>query len=184
MTQALEKPMSLEEYLEFERKSEERHEYVDGHVLAMAGEKRTHNKIGRRFVRLLEEIAEAKKCEVVFENVKIRTRGTRYRYPDFAVSCDPGDDPYFLENPCLIVEVLSSSTEHTDYGKKFNEYTGLPSLQRYVLVSSDEKFILVYKRVGEDWIAKSLEQDGEFDVPCLDVTLSLEQIYQGIEFSV
>jgi hypothetical protein len=54
-------------------------------------------------------------------------------------------------------------------------------LQRYVLVSSDEKFVLVFGRVGEDWIAKSLEQEGEFDVPCLDLKLSLAQIYEGIE---
>jgi Uma2 family endonuclease len=114
--------------------------------------------------------------------VKIRTRVNRYRYPDFAVSCAPGDDPYFLENPCLIVEVLSASTEHTDYGKKFNEYTQLPSLQRYVLVSSNERFVLVYRRSGNEWIAEGFDQDGEFDVPCLDVRLSLEQIYEGIEF--
>jgi Uma2 family endonuclease len=182
MPQTLEKPMSVEEYLEFECKSEERHEYVDGQLLLMAGEKRVNNELALNFVVLLKKLAKAKNCGVVSQGVKIRTRGTRYRYPDFAVSCNPGDDPYFLENPCLIVEVLSASTEHTDYSKKFNEYTGLPSLQRYVLVSSDEKFVLVFKRVGEDWIAKSLEQDGEFDVPCLDVTLSLAQIYEGIEF--
>jgi Uma2 family endonuclease len=180
MTQMLEKPMSVEEYLEFERTAEERHEYVDGQLLLMAGEKRQNNGIALNFVVLLKKLATAKNCEAIAQSVKIRTRASRYRYPDFAVSCDPGNDPYILENPCLIVEVLSASTEHIDTGKKFDEYTKIPSLQRYVLVSSSERFVIVYRRFGEEWIAKSYDQEGEFDVPCLDVTLSLEQIYEGI----
>lgn len=183
MSQMLEKPLTVEEYLEFERKSETRHEYVDGQLLAMAGEKRKNNRIALNFVVLLSKIADDKLCEVVSQGVRIRTRKTRYRYPDFAVSCAPGEDPYFLENPCLVVEVLSSTTEHTDFGKKLDEYTQIPSLQRYVLVSSDERFAVIYKRIGEQWVVQSLEQDGEFDVPCLDVTLTLEQIYDGVVFN-
>jgi Uma2 family endonuclease len=182
MTQTLEKPLTVAEYLEFERKSETRHEYVDGELIAMAGEKRKNNRIALNFVVLLQKVADNKLCEVVSQSVRIRTRATRYRYPDFAVSCAPGDDPYFLENPCLIVEVLSVSTEHTDFGKKLDEYTQLPSLERYVLVSSDERFVVVYKRMGEQWVVKSLEQNGEFDVPCLGSTLTLEQIYDGVVF--
>jgi Uma2 family endonuclease len=180
MTQTLEKPISVEEYFELERKAEERHEFVDGQMLLMAGEKRVNNRLALRFVRLLEELAQAKKCETVAQGVKIRTRATRYRYPGFAVSCDPGNDPYVLENPCLIVEVLSSSTAHIDTGKKLNEYTKIPSLQHYVLVSSDERFVVVYQRFGEEWIAKSFDQEGEFDIPCLETILTLEQIYDGI----
>jgi Uma2 family endonuclease len=180
MTQTLVQPMTVSEYLEFERKAETRHEFVDGQLLAMAGERRINNRLALHFVRLLAEKAEQLGCEVVSQGIKIRTRASRYRYPDFAVSCVPGDDPYILENPCLIVEVLSNSTEYIDTGKKLDEYTQIPSLQRYVLVSSDERFVVVYKRVGEEWVVKSLEQDGEFDVPCLDVTLRLEQIYEGI----
>jgi Uma2 family endonuclease len=178
---AIEK-ISVEEYLQREKQAEVRHEFVDGVMIAMAGEKRVHNKLARRFVLLLEAIADSKNCEVVIETVKVRTRDTRYRYPDFAVSCNPGEDPRFLENPCLIVEILSDSTEHTDFGKKLDEYTRLPSLQRYVLVASDSKLIVVYRREKDRWTVESLEFEGEFDVPCLDTTVTLEQIYAGLEF--
>jgi Uma2 family endonuclease len=178
---AIEK-ISVQDYLQREQLAEVRHEFVDGVMIAMAGEKRVHNKLARRFVLLLEALADSKNCEVVIEIVKVRTRETRYRYPDFAVSCNPGDDPGFLENPCLIVEILSDSTEHTDFGKKLDEYTRLPSLQRYVLVASDSRFVVVYRREKDRWTVESLESEGEFDVPCLDTTVTLEQIYAGLEF--
>ena len=174
--------ISVAEYLEREKYSEVRHEFVDGVMIAMAGEKRPHNRLSRRFVLLLEVLAESKKCEVIMETVRVRTQETRYRYPDFAVSCSPGDDPLYLENPCLIVEVLSDGTEHTDFSKKLDEYTRLPSLQRYVLVASDSRFVVVYRREGKNWTVESLETNGEFDIPCLETTVTLEQIYAGFEF--
>ena len=85
--------MSVEDYLERERVSDVRHEYVDGVALATADEKRVHNRLARRFVLLLERLADQLGCEVIVETVKVRTRDTRYRYPDFAVSCSAGDDP-------------------------------------------------------------------------------------------
>lgn len=174
--------LSVEAYLERERLSDVRHEYMDGAMLAMAGEKRVHNRLARRFVLLLEPVADRLGCEVIVETVKVRTRATRYRYPDFAVSCSPGDDPLYFENPCLIVEVLSDSTESTDFGKKLDEYTRLPSLQRYVLVASDSRFVVVYRREGTRWTVESLEETGEFDVPCLETTVTLEQIYADVQF--
>ena len=174
--------MSVEAYLERERLSDVRHEYVDGAMLAMAGEKRVHNRLARRFVLLLEPVADRLGCEVIVETVKVRTRDTRYRYPDFAVSCDAGDDPLYFDNPCLIVEVLSDSTESTDFGKKLDEYTRLPSLQRYVLVASDSRFVVVYRREGTRWTVESLEGTGEFEVPCLETTVTLEQIYADVQF--
>ena len=174
--------MSVEAYLERERVSEVRHEYVDGAMLAMAGEKRVHNRLARRFALLLERLADQRGCEVILETVKVRTRAKRYRYPDFAVSCDAGDDPLYFDNPCLIVEVLSDSTEHTDFGKKLDEYTRLPSLQRCVLVASDSRFVVVYRREGTRWTVDSLEGTGEFDVPCLGATVTLDAIYDAVEF--
>lgn len=176
------KPISAAEYLLFEETAVERHEFVDGTILAMAGENRLHNRLARRFALLLEPIADQKNCEVIFKTVKVRTKETRYRYPDFAVSCNSGADPKYFENPCLIVEVLSSSIEHTDFGKKLDEYTRLPSLQRYVLVASNSRFVVVYKRDGQRWLMESLDGTGEFDIPCLDANVSLDEIYAGVNF--
>jgi Uma2 family endonuclease len=172
--------LSVKEYLELEKTSEIRHEYVDGELLAMAGEKRRHNRLVRRLVRLLSDGADEKDCELVFESVKLRVRATRYRYPDLVISCAPGDDEYFVDNPCFVVEVLSDSTAQTDITKKLEEYTRLPTLTRYIMVSQKSRFFTVCKRTSEGWVFETLDENGEFDVPYLDTTLTLEQLYQGI----
>jgi Uma2 family endonuclease len=178
----LEKKISVSEYLELEKHSEVRHEFVDGELLAMAGEKRRHNRIAGRIYAALLETAITRDCEIAFETVKIRTRDTRIRYPDIAVSCAPGTDEYFLENPCFIAEVLSSTTEKTDLTLKLDEYKNLPSLERYALVSQDRRFVVLYKRVLDHWEVVTLDDQGEIDLPCLATSLTLEQIYAGIGF--
>jgi Uma2 family endonuclease len=172
------KLLTLEEYLELERTSDIRHEFVDGELIAMAGEKRRHNRVVGAIYRLLIERALERHCEVVFESVKIRTRTGRVRYPDGVVSCAPGDDDYFLENPCFIVEVLSDSTKATDFTTKLDEYKNLPTLDRYVLLAQDKPLAVLYKRVGDHWEVETLAGEGEIDIPCLALTLTLGQIYQ------
>ncbi len=182
MAAILEKKISVDEYLELEKRSEVRHEFVDGEILAMAGEKRRHNRIAGEIFAQLLATAKTRDCEIVFESVKIRTRGTRIRYPDIAVSCAPGDDEYFLENPCFIAEVLSSTTEKTDLTLKLDEYKNLPSLERYALVAQDRRFVVLYKRVLDHWEVVTLEDQGEIDLPCLGTSMTLKQIYAGITF--
>lgn len=184
MTALLEKPktMSENEYLEFEKSSSTRHEFVNGELLAMAGEKKRHNKIASKTVRLLADVAEAKGCSVFMEGIKLRTWGSNYRYPDVIVTCEDNNDEYLVFNPCTLFEVLSSSTELTDTEDKVQEYLQLASLSRYVLIRQDRKFVTVYKRDELGWRVEFLENHGEIEIPCLGMNLSLEDIYAGLEF--
>ena len=174
------KPLTMQEYLEREKASDVRHEFIDGVMVAMAGEKRRHNRLAGRIYRLLLEKAEALDCEVAFESVKIRTLSNRIRYPDVVISCAPGNDDYFIDNPCFIAEVLSQSTEHTDLFIKLDEYKQLPSLERYAVISQDKRGVALFKRVNSHWEVETFAE-GEIDIPCLQTTLSLGQIYEGIE---
>lgn len=171
-------PITLKEYLEIERRTGQRHELVNGKLIAMAGETREHYRIAR----VLEDAQANSGCEVVMEGIKVRVRGERYRYPDVTVSCDPGNDPYFIENPCFIAEVLSESIADTDQGKKL-EYTKLPSMQTYAIVAQTEPRVIVYQRDPAGWRVEFLDEQGEIRVPCLETSLSLQQIYAGIGFT-
>jgi Uma2 family endonuclease len=164
------KTLTLEEYLTLEQTSETRHEFVDGMMIAMAGEKRRHNYLVRSFVLWLEAIARQQSCELAIGGVKVRTKVNRVRYPDVVISCAPGDDEYFIENPCFIAEVLSASTEHTDLFTKLDEYKQLPSLERYAVISQDSRGAVLYKRVNSHWEVETLTE-GEIDIPCIQTTI-------------
>jgi Uma2 family endonuclease len=176
------KPLTVAEYEKLEQQSGIKHEFVDGQPRAMAGETRLHKRIAGNIYRLLFDLGVARGCEVMLE-AKIHTRSIRYRYPDVVVSCAPGNDEYFLENPCLLVEVLSESTQNTDTNEKLDEYLKLESLQRYVLVDQTTKRVIVYARAPQGWMVEVLDSEGQFEVPCLETSVTLEQVYTGVNFA-
>ncbi len=172
--------MTPEEYLEFEKHSEVRHEFTDGVLYAMAGDKKRNNRVVGKLYRLLIERAEAKGCDVFFTVVKMQIPNGKYRYPDVVVTCEEDADEYLIQAPCAVFEVLSDSTEDVDQGEKLEEYLKIPSVQRYVLLRQDRALVMVYAREKDGWRFSLLENTGEFDIPCVDVTLKLEDIYAGI----
>ena len=180
MTQVALKPMTAEQYLEFEAASEIRHEFVDGMPLAMADSSLTHNEIVFNVRVALTEQARKSKCLIAREALKVVTKRGRYRYPDVVIGCGDNSSEYFIDHPCLIVEVQSNSTAETNNGAKLEEYTSLVSLQRYAIVSQKTRQVVVYKRSGDAWTFAVLQGTGEFDLPCLETTLSLDQIYAGL----
>ena len=180
MTAIANQTMTVEEYLESERRSEVRHEYVDGTLLPMPGTTRTHGRIVKNILKALDDVSEARGCELQALDVMTRTQGTHYRYPDIVVSCSPGHDPYLLENPCFIAKITSDSTADTDHGRKLEEYTKLPSLERYAIISQAQRFVIVYKLVNGAWTFETHSDAGEFEIPCLAISLSLEEIYAGV----
>jgi Uma2 family endonuclease len=172
--------LTPEEYLELEKHSEVRHEYVEGELRAMAGDKKQNNRVVRRLVRLMDRRAEEKGCDLFFTVVKVQVDENRYRYPDVVVTCEEDADEYLIRAPCALFEVLSESTQTTDETEKLEEYLKLPSLERYVLLRQDRALAYVYSRQGDSWRFDLLDQSGAFDVPCLDLRVRLEDIYTGI----
>ncbi len=127
--------VDFEDYLEFEQTSTHKHEFVGGELFMMAGASERHNRIsGKLYARLLA--AEVAPCRSYFADMKLKIDEQTSYYPDVMVICDDGDDhAYYKKNPCLIIEVLSDSTEAIDRGEKFYAYRKISSLQAYVLVN-------------------------------------------------
>jgi Uma2 family endonuclease len=173
--------ISVEDYLELEKTAEVRHEFVYGQMLAMAGSNLLHNKIVFNIRAALEQAARVAACQIATESLKVMTQPNRYRYPDVVVGCGENPDQYVIAAPCFIAEVQSDSTAETDNGAKLEEYTKLPSLQRYAIIAQKSRQVVLYKRIGETWVFEVLLGDGEVDVPCLGAVLTLEEIYVGLE---
>ncbi|SJM91218.1 conserved hypothetical protein [Crenothrix polyspora] len=129
-----------------------RHEYVNGLVYAMGGASREHNRVsGRLFVRLAQHL-EGTPCEPFQSDMKVkvqRANDVRFYYPDVHVTCEEETDRYYNEQPCLIVEVLSDSTQRIDRTEKRLAYQMLESLQEYVLLSQESPYLEIYRRRTE-----------------------------------
>lgn len=176
--------LSVEDYLVAERESPIKHEYADGRIFAMTGASRNHNMIALNFATAVRAIARAGGCQLYIADLKVRSDKVYY-YPDVVVDCgEHGGDAYVLEHPCLVVEVLSPSTEAIDRGEKFLNYRKLNSLQGYLLVSQSRRQVELYRRVGASdvWQLETCIDNGTLELPCLTCTLSLDQIYADVRF--
>lgn len=177
------KPLPVEEYLEGEQHSEIRHEYVAGQVYAMVGAKLRHNRIVQNLAALLWHKARGGPCEVLASDMKVRVNAhDAFYYPDVVVRCGaplPGDTLY-LEDPCLVIEVLSPGTAAIDRREKLFAYRTLPSLREYVLVDSESRAVEVWRRVPEGWLREILAEGDSLRFDCVDASLPLETIYAGV----
>jgi Uma2 family endonuclease len=73
---------SFAEYLELEAHSQQRHEFVDGYIFAMAGGADYHNHINSRLDRLVFDAAEAAGCELFIADMILKPPSGRGHYPD------------------------------------------------------------------------------------------------------
>lgn len=182
--------LTPEEYLEFERKSEERHEYFDGEIFAMSGAKRNHNKVVGNLSGLIWQQLKGKDCEFYPTDMRVFVPATGlYTYPDLVVVCgEPQfqDDTFdTLLNPVLLIEVLSDSTESYDRGRKFQHYRSIESLEEYVLVSQSEARIEKYVRHGDGFwlLSEAVGLDSEIEFASIECAVSLAEVYDKINFS-
>ncbi|MBI4752084.1 MAG: Uma2 family endonuclease [Acidobacteria bacterium] len=193
------KPMlSFEEYLAFERKVIDRHEFLDGQIYAMAGESLSHNRICANLIGELHGQLKRKKHQVLSPNMKVRsgsylvgrrmTKGM-FSYADATVVCD---QPLFhdehqdvLLNPRVLFEVLSPSTENFDRGEKFHRYARhLDSLTDYVLISQNQPMVEHYHRQEDGtWLYRvTTGLTDFFELPTIDCRIQLSDLYDRVEF--
>jgi len=177
--------LSVADYLAGERDADVRHEYVDGQVYAMAGASDRHNRIAGNILSRLNDHLADDECEPFISDMKVMVSPVLYYYPDVVVTCDaPGGDRYTRNEPRLIVEVLSPSTERVDRTEKLHAYKNVESLLEYVLVSQDALHIEVHRRAGVgEWTRASLtEPDDRLALASVNLTLDLRDIYRNVRF--
>jgi len=190
---------TVEEYLGLERASNERHEYLDGRIYAMAGESGEHGDITVNLTIIFGNQLKGTPCRARSKDTKVRsgpppkfggtTRGL-YSYPDIVVIC--GELEYHdrhkdvVLNPKVIVEVLSKSTESFDRGEKFERLREWnPSLSDYVLVSQDRARIEHHRRKrGGGWTCRTyVELDATLTISSIKCDVALADVYDRVTFS-
>lgn len=187
MTVEPERRVSLEEYLELERSSEEKHELLDGEVYAMGGASLRHNLVVTNLVAELRQKLRDSPCKVFPSDLRVQVQENRhYTYPDVTVVCD---EPEFsssgseiLTNPTVVFEVLSDSTEAYDRGAKFEGYRHIPSLVEVLFVAQDRAAVELHARQPDgDWLTTYLDDPGDTLVlSALGCELSVAEIYHKV----
>jgi Uma2 family endonuclease len=178
--------MAREDYLEAEKNSLIKHEYIQGEVYAMAGASDAHITISLNIASALKNHLRGKGCRVYMADMKADIKILDiYYYPDVIVTCDPRDRElqYFKRYPKLIIEVLSPGTEGFDRGKKFEDYRQLDTLEEYVLIAQDRMIVECFRKNFDGlWVLYPYSSGQEIYLESLDFCCSITDIYEDVEF--
>jgi Uma2 family endonuclease len=175
-----------EEYFAWEEQQLERHEYMDGEVYAMSGGTINHGDIALNFGVLLKTHMRGRGCKTLNSDCRIKVLGMdKYVYPDISVTCDERDKiaTQYITYPCLIIEVLSPSTEAYDRGNKFKMYRRNPTLQEYVLVSADTIEVELFRRTDtDDWRIINYQAGDTVELKSVNLIFPIDRVYEDIIF--
>ena len=184
--------MTVGEYLDFEERANERHMYLDGEVVAMAGATFEHSVIVADVLRHVGNAIDGGPCQALESNMRIKCGArARYGYSDAAIVCgEPVFEPHkdkrlTLLNPTLVVEVLSDSTRDFDRTEKFEYYRDIPSLQQYVLIEQRAPRVDVFTRSPDrEWaFAPYASLDDTVVLGSIGAAVAMRHIYGRIRFS-
>jgi Uma2 family endonuclease len=174
-----------EEYFAWEEKQLEKHELINGQVYAMSGGSVNHSRIAIRFATMVDTHLDPSSCITGNSDLRINIVGTNnYTYPDVSVTCDDRDKTTtkYITYPCLIVEVLSPSTELYDRSGKFRLYRKNPHLQDYLLVSSTSiEMDLYHKNDAGEWLLINYQEGDTVELKSINLSFPIEQVYRGLE---
>lgn len=182
----LDERISEAEYFALEKKTDTRHEFVDGYVYAMVGGSFNHGTLTGTIAREIGNHLKGKPCRVFSESIKVKVanqqRGeSRYFYPDVVVDCSiEKADGQMLTTPVLVVEVLSASTHKYDETTKFQIYASIPTLQEYILVEQTSAKIEVQRR-RTNWMIEKFFLGDLITFESIGLTLAVEEIYDRVD---
>ena len=175
--------ISEADYLAWEDRAKEKHEYVAGEIFAMAGASERHNLIAGNVFFHLRQATHKHPCRVFMSDIKLRIVDQRsYYYPDVILVCDDRDNhPIYKTAPCFIAEVLSPSTATIDQREKWLAYQTIPGLHYYLLVDAERLYArLLTREEGGHWTEQILDRDDVVTIACDDlrIQLGLDDFYE------
>lgn len=182
--------VSADHYLAWESQQPHKYELIDNRIYPMTGASLAHNYVNVKLAVALDSRLSEKGCVVYTSDMRVQVEkeGT-YTYPDVVVLCGkPRLRPYAeqdtLQNPTLLFEILSPSTELIDRYQKREQYLKIPSLLGYYLVAQDKPLIEVHERAANDWLHhRCAGLEASLDIPALGCEIPLSEVYRRVRFT-
>lgn len=181
--------LTPQQYIEQEELAAQKSEYWNGYVRERAISSYPHLLISSNLVGELSSRLKGRACEAMPSDLRIWMPAVaNFFYPDCSVICEV---PRFwgsgrtavVENPTVVIEIYSDSTEKYDRGAKFHSYQTIPELRQYVLISQSQSMVEVFTRDGDRWVLRTfrgLDSVAEFE--SIEVQLPLRELYDRVEF--
>ena len=185
------KKISVDEYLQFERESPEKHEFYRNEVFAMAGAGPRHNKIFSNLFIALGIGLKGKPCQPYGSDLRIHIpENTLFTYPDISVFCgdfvsSPEDNDTVIQ-PTVLLEILSPSTKNYDRGGKFRLYRDIPTLKEYILIDTESISIEEFRiNSNGHWELEEYRHlSDSLKISSLSLDIPLAEIYEGTKIEV
>lgn len=182
---------TVEEYLDLEEAADDKSQFYNGEIFAMAGASLPHNQIALNIAAELREKLRGTPCQALPSDVLIKCRTGLYTYADALVVCH---EPQIIKhrgldvllNPKVIVEALSESAESFDRGKKFTHYKTIDSFEEYLLVAQDRYFVDHFQRDKDgSWRLNSVTgMDGTVNLDAVPCSLLMSRIYERVHITI
>lgn len=184
MPQPVTEYMSEDEFFDFVQDRDEKWELIDGVPVMMAGANQRHQAIAANTFASLFNQLRGKPCRPTTADTGVSSGEGTVRYPDVVVDCGKRDDQsMFATTPTLVIEVLSPSTRSFDSHRKVLEYKSNPDISYILIIDTDNVCCLLHYRDGDGWQETMYDSpDAIIDFPEIGATLSLSDIYEGLEF--
>jgi Uma2 family endonuclease len=177
--------VSIEEYLEIDRKSDIRYEYDNGRMYAMAGGTQDHEQIAFNLRAILNAHLRGKPCRASSSDRRVQINASgKYYYPDVTVTCNPEDikgNLDIIRFPHLVVEVLSPSTAYKDRGSKRRAYQACPSIEEYMIISTAYQEVEIFRRQGDIWTNRWFGPGQEIELATVSLWISFADLYDLTE---
>lgn len=178
---------TIEEYLEMEKASTEKHEYFQGEIFAMSGAAFNHNLIFSNVFGHLYNKLKGSKCIPFGSDMRMNIpENTLFTYPDISIYCNEikhlSEDKDTILQPTIIIEILSPSTKNYDRGKKFNLYKDIPSLKEYITIDSASLSVEAhYINDEKNWLLTEHKQITDaLTFVSMGLDLALKDIYEHV----
>lgn len=188
-TETVERLMSAEDFLLWESEQPYKYELIDNRIYPMPGSSPTHNLINFDLAFVLTRRLESQGCQVFGIDIQLQVDpASMYTYPDVIVVCGEAQFNYGLlppklENPTLLFEILSPSTETRDRNQKLEQYLQIPTLMGCFLVAQDKPLIEAHYRTGDDWqTVKIAGLESSLDIPAPNCEIPLSEVYRRVRF--
>lgn len=177
---------TFEEYERLVEELDYKIEYHAGYIRAMAGATFSHNLIQKNILVSLSSYFDNNGCETVGSDQAINVEGHGGRlYPDISVVCGEQDieKGLYLNNPSVIVEVLSKSTAYYDEGKKKLLYFSIPSLKEYITVQTENPLVTVHsKEKNGKWTTViTFGLKSKIHLPNFNLDIEMTDIYRKVK---